>query len=305
MRVLITGITGTMGKTMAKKLIKAGVDVSGISRCELKQSELAKEIPNADLFIGDIRDYDSLKRSARNCNVILHAAALKRVDSMEMNPHESIKTNIQGTENVCKVQNDLDINKIVFVSTDKAVYPVNVYGQCKAISEAIVRKNRDSNIIVRYGNVLNSRGSIIPLIKKTMTEQNKVLITHPDMSRFWIKIETVAEFLMSMVLVRNKGGLYLPEMKACPVIRLFKATAKALGLNYDKLGIDLIGIRPGEKLHECVKRYDEKVVNFFRYTGDTYSNKVKMYELDELHEIIKEVLDDSNSGIEGKHGAAV
>jgi UDP-N-acetylglucosamine 4,6-dehydratase len=255
-RVLITGITGTLGSALAKALLAKYEDIKilGISRDEQKQRNLPKD-PRLKLKLCDIRDKASLYRATVNAawepyNVCYHLAALKCVDTLEENPYESYQTNIQGTQNVVDLCSDLK-TKVVFTSTDKAVYPINVYGQSKAVAERLVQHASPYNVVCRYGNVLGSRGSFIPVLKKSLIEEKKAYITDVNMSRFWISLDRVVDFIMAAGLGDNchTGGLHcMPDMRSASVLNLIAAVAKIAGVK--DYHLEEIGMRPGEKIAE-------------------------------------------------------
>jgi len=260
MRYFITGISGTLGTAVRNKLKG---EVFGLSRCENKAKALYND--GFYTYIGDITDYDRLSWSIFDCkpDVILHFAALKHVDILENHIEMCINTNIRGTLNILKAQRKNNVGKLVFSSTDKAMYPVNVYGMCKAISERLVLKN-PNNVVCRYGNVLGSRGSVINIFNKQL-ENNKVTLTDKRMTRFWITIDKASDFIIESI---NKTGLCIPEMKAYPVKDIPSL------LTDNKYEIEEIGMRPGEKIHECLKE-------------GVYSNTVLNYTKEEMMELLK------------------
>lgn len=264
MKILITGITGTLGTEITKILLGENHDVIGYSRDEQKQ----RVFPYKDkctMYLGDVRDKDRLLEASRGVDLVFHFAALKCVDSLEENPEESVATNIIGTQNVLYAQRINEIPKVCFASTDKAVSPINVYGMSKGISERLVLRN-PNNVVCRYGNVIGSRGSVIPMFEKTLKEQQLVNITSTEMTRFWIKIEDAADFVFHSGL--TKVGLQIPFMKASSIVRVANAVANKVGV--DPYRILHVGIRPGEKLHESL----EQGVNSFEC--DQYTDQELM-----------------------------
>ncbi len=246
MKVLITGATGSLGRTVLSKLLEKQFieSITCFSRDEQKQQLLPKS-DKIKPIIGDIRDPFAVHKAMQNVHLVMHFAALKCVDIMERNIHESIQTNIKGTENIFNEAHDRG-TRLVFTSTDKSVAPVNVYGHCKAISERIVLQN-PSNAVCRYGNVIGSRGSAIPYFIQSLKETGSVNITDPEMTRFWIHIEEAADFVISSAFLERKG-ICIPKMRAAKVTRVTDALAKLLGLTNYKMNI--VGVRAGEKLHE-------------------------------------------------------
>lgn len=251
MRAFVSGITGTLGQELLKLLLKddSVESVIGYSRCELKQ----KQIPQHEkltLYIGDVRDQARLLEATRKVDVIYHLAALKHVDTLELNPEEAIKTNVNGTVNILHCQRMNRIGRVVFTSTDKAVFPINAYGMSKALAEKLVLRN-PANIVCRYGNVMASRGSAIPLIVEAMMNGEPVKITDPVMTRFWLLPSEAASFVKNAI-GGNDGPLpvRIPVMPACSMATLVEQIAKALGIT--DYGMDIIGARPGEKVHEAI-----------------------------------------------------
>ena len=273
MRILITGITGTLGKELLKRLVN-DFEIIGYSRCEYKQACLPYH-KNLTLYVGDIRDRWRLIEASRACDLIIHTAALKRVETLEAQPDEAIKTNINGTENVLKAQRIHNISKVVLVSTDKAVYPINAYGMSKAIAERLTLRDH-KNAVVRYANVLASRGSVIPMFVDQLRKNGCVHITHPDMTRMWITLDTAASFVVSVAL-GSSTGLHIPKLKAAKIMDVASVVATLMGIKDYKTAF--IGKRPGEKLHETMVASHE---------GDLMtSQNCEPYSRQELLEIIR------------------
>jgi FlaA1/EpsC-like NDP-sugar epimerase len=205
-------------------------------------------------------------------DVIFHFAALKHVDQLESNPEEAIATNITGTINVLHAQRLNKIKKVVLSATDKGVYPVNTYGMTKGISERLVLRN-PNNAVCRYGNVLGSRGSLLPALVKSLKTENRVYLTDPNMSRFWITINDAANFVVS---AQNKSGLCIPPMKGAPVYLLSEVVANLL--NVKSYETRQIGVRPGEKIEECLRSC---------YEGEElFSHRAPQFTAQELSELI-------------------
>lgn len=247
MRIFITGITGTLGRAVLADLIcDEKHHIVGYSRDEKKQSEIPTH-ERLTLILGDVRDSRRVIESSRDCELILHFAALKRVDVLEANPEESIQTNIEGTINVLGAQRANKIPRVVLSSTDKACKPINVYGNCKALAEKLVLRNKN-NVVVRYGNVLASRGSAVLDFINTLEKSGSFNLTHKEMTRFFMQIEDAAGFVIDSAL-RSEGGLRIyDKMKACKIVDLIDVIAECVGtMDY---GTNVVGMRPGEKLHE-------------------------------------------------------
>ena len=280
MKILITGATGTLGRIIINKLLdRSQVQIVGYSRDEQKQRTMPIH-HNLEMVVGDVRDFNSLRRAARDCEVIGHFAALKCVDTMEANPWESVQTNIHGTQNVCEIA-DLEYRRVVFTSTDKACCAINVYGQSKAIGEALVQKV--GGTICRYGNVLGSRGSVLATFVRSLLEKNSVNITSPEMTRFWITADEISEFIIDKLFDPEKSGVWLPEMKAAPVIMLAQAISKCLKI--PTFGMNTVGLRPGEKIHETL-RIDEKGHDY-----DMRSDNCEQFTLNEMIDRVASIVD--------------
>lgn len=274
---LVTGVTGTLGTTLLKGLLEEH-EVVGYSRCELKQSQIPPH-KNLTLYLGDVRDRDRLIEASRECDIIYHLSALKQIDRLELNPEESIATNITGTENVLHCQRVNKIPRVVFSSTDKACAPWNVYGMCKAISERLVMRN-PNNIVCRWGNIIASRGSVIPKFIETLKKEKTLYITERGMTRFFLRPVDVAAFMLR-VSQRPIGGLCIPPMKAYPVLKLGLLLADMLDIKTPR--ILEIGMRPGEKLHEIVRMQDEGGLL-------ESSDKEHWYSENEMRELLGELL---------------
>ena len=259
--VLITGGTGSFGKKFIKMLLaeKQPKKIIIFSRDELKQHEMRMsgyDHPSLRYFIGDVRDRDRLQRAMQGVNVVVHAAALKQVPACEYNPMEAVKTNIIGTSNVVEAALDADVKKVMALSTDKAVNPVNLYGATKLAAEKLtVQSNAYAAgsatrySCVRYGNVVGSRGSVVPAFLK-QRESGKVTITDERMTRFWLSLEQGVRFVISCIEQMEGGEVFVPKIPSMKVIDLAKAIAPSADVN-------VIGIRPGEKLHEVLISEDE------------------------------------------------
>lgn len=253
--ILITGGTGSFGKKLVNYLLEHynSRRIIVFSRDELKQYEMAQEFNSSRLrfFIGDVRDKDRLYRAFNNVDFVVHAAALKQVPACEYNPIEAIKTNILGGQNVIEAAIDRGVKKVIALSTDKAANPVNLYGATKLCSDKLFiagnayaggKEPRFS--VVRYGNVVGSRGSVIPLFKK-QRETGVITITDPGMTRFWITLEHGVQFVLNSLARMTGGEIFVPKIPSMKVTDLAKAIAPGCRQEY-------IGIRPGEKLHEVM-----------------------------------------------------
>lgn len=253
--VLITGGTGSIGKVMVKNMLD-NYDLRRIvifSRDELKQSNMREEFSNDSRlrwFLGDIRDLTRLQRAFFHVDYVVHAAALKQVDTGEYNPSEFIKTNILGSQNVVDAAIECQVKRVIALSTDKASSPINLYGATKLTADKLFisannyGKPRGTIFsVVRYGNVMGSRGSVIPFFKDLAANGKKIPITDVRMTRFWITLDVAAEFILNSLSLMQGGELYVPKIPSMKITDL----AKAINPNIE---IYETGIRPGEKLHE-------------------------------------------------------
>lgn len=255
--VLITGGTGSFGKAFTQKLLLNYTPKKIIiySRDELKQSEMQQEFnqPCMRYFIGDIRDEARLDCALNGVDYVIHAAALKQIPAAEYNPMECIKTNIMGAQNLIQAAIRNNIKDVVALSTDKAANPANLYGATKLASDKlfvaannIVGKNETRFSVVRYGNVMGSRGSVIPFFKKLVEEGKKELpVTDPRMTRFWITLEQGVSFVEKAFQRMQGGEIFVPKLPSSGMLDLVKAVS-------EEVGTKTIGIRPGEKLHELM-----------------------------------------------------
>jgi UDP-N-acetylglucosamine 4,6-dehydratase len=259
--VLVTGGTGSFGKKFTKILLeeKEPKKVIIFSRDELKQHEMQVggfNDPRLRYFIGDVRDRERLLRAMHGVDIVVHAAALKQVPACEYNPMEAIKTNIMGTANVVDAALDAGVKKVLMVSTDKAVSPANLYGATKLAGEKLtIQSNAYAGGMatrfscVRYGNVVGSRGSIVPLFLKQRAG-GKVTVTDERMTRFWLSLEQGVRFVINCIEQMEGGEVFIPKIPSTKVVDLAKAIAP-------DAEIKVIGIRPGEKLHEALISEDE------------------------------------------------
>jgi len=254
--ILVTGGTGSFGKKFTRMVLDR-YDVNKLiifSRDELKQAQMRAEFgdnPKLRFFIGDVRDKERLYRAFDGVDIVIHAAALKRVPECEYNPFEAIKTNVIGAQNIIDAAIDRGVSKIVALSTDKAVNPINLYGATKLCSDKLfIAGNsyvggKDTRFaVVRYGNVVGSRGSVVPLFMK-LKNTGKLPITDPRMTRFWITLEEGVEMVFTALEKMQGGEVFVPKIPSMKITDLAKAIAPECEL-------EIVGIRPGEKLHESL-----------------------------------------------------
>lgn len=256
-RVLITGGTGSFGKQFIKTILERYPEVGKIviySRDELKQFELKQQYPHAQypqlrFFIGDVRDRNRMVQACEGVDVIIHAAAIKQVDTAEYNPTECIRTNVDGAENVINAALSCGVKDVVALSTDKACAPINLYGATKLASDKLfaaannIKGSKDIRFsVVRYGNVMGSRGSVIPFFLKKRTE-GVLPITHEEMTRFNISLQDGVNMVMYALEHHLGGEIFVPKIPSYKILDIAKAIAP-------ECKTEIVGIRPGEKLHE-------------------------------------------------------
>jgi UDP-N-acetylglucosamine 4,6-dehydratase (inverting) len=260
-KILITGGTGSFGRAFVRyalEHLKPQV-IRILSRDELKQAEMReqfKDHPSLRFFIGDVRDFSRVERALRGVHIVIHAAAMKRVEACEYNPFEAIQTNIMGAQNIINQSIDCGVEKVIALSTDKAVNPVNLYGATKLCQEKIVVQGnsyvgpkRTRMSCVRYGNVVGSRGSVVPLFKKQMTT-GEFTITDERMTRFWITLDQAVRFVTTSAEMMMGGEIFIPKIPSMKIPDLARAMNP-------KAKLKVTGIRPGEKMHEVMITEDE------------------------------------------------
>jgi len=267
MAVLITGGTGSFGKKLTEVMLRdyRPKKLIVFSRDELKQHEMRQVYPDIGdspmrYFIGDVRDRERLYRAFNGVDIVVHAAALKQVPACEYNPFEAVQTNIIGAKNVIDVAIDQGVKKVMAISTDKAVNPINLYGATKLCAEKLfvqgnsyAGKDGSRFSCARYGNVVGSRGSVIPVFKK-QRESGKITVTDKRMTRFWLTLEQGVRFVIRCIEQMQGGEVFVPKIPSMRIMDLAEAVAPGCD-------IEFVGIRPGEKLHEVLISRDES-----RYT---------------------------------------
>ena len=260
--IMITGGTGSFGKHFVKKILDLYKPKKLIvySRDELKQYEMQKDFNDSCMryFLGDVRDSNRLTQAMSQVDFLVHAAALKQVPAAEYNPMECIKTNIHGAENVIEAAISNSVEKVIALSTDKAASPINLYGATKLASDKlfvsannIVGERPTRFSVVRYGNVVGSRGSVVPFFQQLAEEKKKKIpITHKDMTRFWITLDMGVDFVWKSFQRMLGGEIFIPKLPSVRIMDVAKAYAP-------NLEIEEVGIRPGEKLHEVMCPSDD------------------------------------------------
>ena len=260
---LITGGTGSFGHTLVNRLLASELaEIVIFSRDEAKQHFMKQKIADSRLrfVLGDVRNYESIARALRGVDYVFHAAALKQVPASESFPWEFVQTNIQGSHNLLRAISESDVTNSVFLSTDKAVYPLNAMGMSKALMEKLVRSDeyssRSTSVITRYGNVIGSRGSVIPQFIDSIKEKGFVSITDLSMTRFMMSLEESVELVLFALRNGENGDLFVQKSPAASVEVIVDALS--LLLNRRDVEIKRIGIRPGEKIHETLLTAEER-----------------------------------------------
>ena len=315
--ILVTGGTGSFGKKFIKKVLEQEVKkVIVFSRDELKQYEMAQEFTDSRVrfFIGDVRDKDRLYRAFDGVDIVIHAAALKHVGACEYNPFEAVKTNIHGAQNIVEAAIDRGVERVIALSTDKAASPLNLYGATKLASDKLfvaansyVGDKKTMFSVVRYGNVVGSRGSVVPFFQK-IKDTGTLPITDDRMTRFWITLDQGVQFVLDNLERMHGGEIFVPKIPSMKVTDLATAIAP-------ECEMEVIGIRPGEKLHEAMITEDDarqtleydtyfviqpefpwwteenretgkKLVDGFKYTSDLNDDWLTVEQLRELVESV-------------------
>ena len=286
--LLITGGTGSFGNAILKRIVKLGVkEIRIFSRDEKKQDDMRKRYNNSKLkfYLGDVRDYQSVLSAVNGVDFIFHAAALKQVPSCEFHPLEAVKTNILGTENVLEAAISERVKKVICLSTDKAVYPINAMGFSKAMMEKIAvaksRKNSSTTIcITRYGNVMASRGSVIPLFVDQILMDRPITITDPEMTRFMMSLDDAIDLVLYAFNNGSTGDIFVQKSPAIKIGQLAQSILNLMKITNHK--IDIIGTRHGEKLYEALLSSEEKVAsedlgNYYKIPPDARDLNYKKF----------------------------
>ena len=267
--ILIIGGTGSFGQAFLNRIIKSQFKkINILSRDEKKQEDLRNFYKNSKIsfYIGDIRDKMSILEPMQNVDYVFHAAALKQVPSCEFYPLEAIKTNVLGTQNVLDCAVESKVKKLIVLSTDKAVYPINAMGMTKALMEKIIiaksrtlKKNETKVMITRYGNVLFSRGSVLPLFIKQIINKEKITVTDMNMTRFLMTLDDAINLVQFAINEGENGNIYIPKTPGASIKTLVNALLSIY--NYSKSRVSIIGIRHGEKINETLMSKEEKFLS--------------------------------------------
>lgn len=300
--LLITGGTGSFGNAVLKRFLNTDIkEIRIFSRDEKKQDDMRRQYNNEKIkfYIGDVRNIDSVRDAVKGVDFIFHAAALKQVPSCEFFPMEAVRTNVLGTDNVLTAAVDAGVKNIVCLSTDKAAYPINAMGTSKAMMEkVIIAKSRNVDpkkttiSCTRYGNVMASRGSVIPLFIEQMKQGKPLTVTNPDMTRFLMNLDEAVDLVLFAFQNANQGDLFVQKSPASTIFDLALALKE---LFKSKSEIKIIGTRHGEKAHETLMTVEEKaksedLVNYYRVPADTRDlNYGKFFE--EGEKVSKELTD--------------
>jgi UDP-N-acetylglucosamine 4,6-dehydratase len=300
--LLITGGTGSFGNAVLNKFLNTDIkEIIIFSRDEKKQHDMRVVMKNEKLkfYIGDVRDYDSISNALKNVDYVFHAAALKQVPSCEFYPVEAVRTNILGTENVLNAAIINNVNKVICLSTDKAVYPINAMGISKAMMEKVmIAKSRNSGettiVGTRYGNVMASRGSVIPLFHEQIINNEPITITDPNMTRFMMTLDDAVDLVLYAFENGNSGDIFVQKSPASTIAELANALKTIYNSN---VPINIIGTRHAEKLYETLLSKEELIMsedlgNYFRVQADNRDLNYNKYfsvgkqiinEIDDYH----------------------
>ncbi len=285
--LLITGGTGSFGNVVLDRFLNLGLkEIRIFSRDEKKQDDMRKlyNNPIIQFYIGDVRDFNSVKSAMRNVDYVFHAAALKQVPSCEFYPIEAVKTNVLGTENVLECAIECNVKKVICLSTDKAAYPINAMGISKAMMEKVfVAKSRNSGSTVicgtRYGNVLASRGSVVPLFVSQLKSKQPLTLTDPSMTRFLMSLEDAVDLVVHAFENGNSGDIMVQKSPSCTVEVLANAVKNIFESD---VPLQVIGTRHGEKVYETLLTKEEfskaeDMGNYYRIPSDNRTLNYSKY----------------------------
>ena len=290
-KILITGGTGSLGTALTKRLLNLNVDTVRIySRNESKQILMESEILDDRIryLIGDVRDLPRLEKALEGIDIVFHAAALRHVPVIEYNPFEAIKTNVLGTQNLIDACLKENVETVVGIGTDKAVSPLNTYGATKLLMEKLlttaqnyldIDRYRTKFLAVRYGNVLGSSGSVLPKFINQIRNKQKITITNPNMTRFSLTMDEALDFILKSTSIGKGTEVFVPKLKAYSINDLKDALFELL----EDTGVKILGIRPGEKMHESFINFDE-----VRYAWE-YDDKCVLFNATKKDDDIKKI----------------
>lgn len=279
MTTVLIGGTGTLGKCLLERLTARGMDVTVFSRGEHAQKTLSRAYPQARFVIGDVRDAQAVRDVTRGADTVYLLAAIKHVDVAQKNPLEAIKTNVLGAMNVGEACIANGVSWLVYSNTDKAVLPITTYGYSKALARDYVMHlaNKLNVQLFSWGNICGSQGSVVPLIASSIRRGDPVEVTDPRMTRFWLKIEDAADFMLSKVA----PGDYLPPVRGAALLRVVESVARVLNVPYR---VKFTGIRGVEKLHECLESTHDHCLR---------SDTCEQYTDEELDEMVRPIVEAS------------
>jgi len=281
-RFLVTGGTGSLGRALVRRLTARGDYVIVYSRDEGKHAQYFSDNPHVSCTIGDVRDIDRLRHVVRvsDPQIVIHAAALKRINDLEFNTTECIATNVQGSINVARASFEMGIKSCVLVSTDKACMPINVYGASKFMAErAFIDFNRQSHrttfSVVRYGNVIASRGSFIPVWMKKINESKRIEVTSMDCTRFMFTLDDAVDLVVFATEMGNGSEIFIPKIKSFTMQNVIDALKTIMNVN--DIECKIVGLRPGEKIHEDMLSEHELPLTFAIKSNDKYVSVLPSY----------------------------
>ena len=260
MKVLVTGGAGFLGRGILRQVERGKLDweVTVYSRDETKQDECRRRYPFANYILGDVKDVERLTNAMVGQRYVVHAAAMKYIPEAELNAAECVSVNVDGARNVIRAAKVAGVERVVGISTDKAVQPVNVYGASKMAMERLFAdearySSNPSFICVRYGNVIGSTGSVIPLFQRQLAEHGEVSLTNPHMTRFWMSVDEAITLILIAFRHANPGSIIVPMARAMTLQEV------AMAATHNDVSIKYVGERPGEKVHEALIHYEESV----------------------------------------------
>lgn len=304
MRTLLLGGTGTLGQALTERLLARGDQVTCFSRGELAQKEYHSRFPDVDMVIGDVRDRDAVREAMVGMDNVFLLAAIKHIDLAEKNPQEAIKTNVMGAIHVGEAAKALGVKHVIYSNTDKAVLPITTYGYTKALAQnyllSLNGKSKTKFSAFNWGNVVGSRGSIIPIFVEKLLAYNVVPVTDPRMSRFWMTVDQAADFMLASYVDASTTKAMIPPVKGATIVRVIESLARLVGVKHHLMGI--VGHRGTEKLYEVLESTHE---------GCLRSDTCEQYTDQELDELLGPIVrrlsaqKTVDSGLEGRDGSSI